>query len=218
MKNRKTRWIAAGGIITAAVLISLALGEHLREAIVGPLLYFLWVASVFINRSPQAIFWIVFVSAGVLVAAHSLATGREQRQYEQEPAQASPGRVLTLARWIQEAPYGIYFRQRISRQMLKLTLESRGYYDRLNLMQITALLEGREFDLPSDVAAYLKGGTALYQDELDGMSTPSVRLRLWLSRVFNAPGKQPGYHDAGLEYLIEILENDLEIHHDTTTQ
>ncbi len=204
--------LIGGGI---AVLVS----APLREAMARPVLLLIWYAELMLRSFPQALFWGILLVAALLVAARSLSSGPKVKPPD-GPAPVSPrGRVETLAFWVDEAPAGRYFKQRLARHLLDLLLQVRGYDKPPSASRLTEMLGSDELGLPPEAQAYLGDTRRL----LSGLDTENMvqggrldTLRRLIDRLLGPAQKGPSNLavDPGLRSLIETLEDNLEIVHE----
>ncbi|GAB4468288.1 MAG: hypothetical protein Kow00124_02380 [Anaerolineae bacterium] len=205
--------LIGGGI---AVLVS----APLREAVARPVLFLIWYAEVMLRSFPQALFWGILLVAALLVAARSLSSSPKAKLPE-GPAPVNPrGRVETLAFWVAEAPAGRYFKQRLARHLLDLLLQVRGYDKPPTARRLAEMLASGELGLPPEAQAYLGDTRRL----LSGLDTESMArggrldaLRRLVDRLLRPEqAMSPDLAvDPGLRSLIETLEENLEITHES---
>lgn len=212
MSNAQRRLLIAAGVGAAALVLALALGEQLREAVVTPILYVVWAVGGFLGSFPQAIYWAVFITAALALALGSLHTRIQISQpgpYTAEKAALS--HVMILSRRVRDAELGAYFRRRLARHLLNLTLQAKGYHEVLSSQETRTLLQSGRLRLPAGGTTYLESYLAQDNDQRWGLLD---RLRLRLRDAFFPDWNNTPY-DPHLIELIDHLEKELEItHHD----
>ena len=214
MNNRTRTALLVGGLLMAALILAPLLSGTLRETLIVPLLYVGWTLWLAISRLPQVLFWAIFLAAAGLMAWRSLNTNPLFLPVTKEPPYRNPGRLAILTRWVQDLPHGEYFRRRMARHLVDLTLKTRGIPERPNAQELARMVKQGNLHLPPDVIEYIQLGLS----NAIGPDTDSLPRRIfaplrwienWLAlRTFREPDTR------ALEQLITHLEDELEIHHD----
>lgn len=201
-----------------ALLVAMLIGGEVRAAVTRPLLYVAWFVGVLFADFPEAGLWAIFTTIGLIIAGMSLSGGGAPRRRRPDEPVESTGRVAKLARWLASASKGRYFQRQVSRHLLGLTLQSRGYYEPLSLQEVERLLEGGSLRLPPHIDDYLARHVRLaYLGDLDSMTRRRNPRLATLREFFLGSGRNgsaPVAVDPELERLVEFLESELEIGHE----
>lgn len=214
MSDRTRTALLIGGLLMAALILAPLLSGTLRETLIVPLLYVGWTLWLAISRLPQVLFWAIFLAAAGLMAWRSLNTNPLFLPAVKEPPYRNPGRLASLTRWIQDLPHGEYFRRRMARHLLDLTLRVKGIPERPAAEDLAQMIKRGDLDLPPSVIDYARlGVSTAIGSEADSRSrrflAPVRWIENWLAlRTFREPDTR------SLEALIAHLEDELEIPHD----
>jgi len=214
VSERTRAALLIGGLLMAALILAPLFSGTLRETIIIPLLYIGWTLWLAISRLPQVLFWAIFLAAAGLMAWRSLSDGPMFLRVVQEPAYRNPGRLATLTRWVQDLPHGEYFRRRMARHLVNLTLKTRGIPERPNAQELARMVEQDDLHLPPEVTEYVRLGLSnAIGPDADNLPrrifAPLRWIENWLAlRTFREPDTR------ALEQLITHLEDELEIPHD----
>jgi hypothetical protein len=216
VSDRTRTALLIGGLLMATLILAPLLSGTLRETLIVPLLYVAWTLWLAISRLPQVLFWAIFLAAAGLMAWRSLNTNPLFLPAVKEPPYRNPGQLAILTRWVQDLPHGEYFRRRMARHLLDLTLLVEGIPERPPAQDLAQMIERGDLDLPPQVIDYAQQG--VYTAIGPETDNPSRRLLIlapvrwienWLAlRTFREPDTRH------LEALIIHLEDELEIPHD----
>lgn len=150
--------VAALALLLLA-LLALAITGGLRDALVVPLLYLLWLAGVLLGSIPQAIVWGAFVALAAVAAWRSLATPPRRRPVP--PTQPGTARAA-VAEWASLAAAAE--REHYARWLLAARLAQ------LAVALLAAdepapwqYLESERVAMPAPVREYLRAGRRSYQ-------------------------------------------------------
>jgi hypothetical protein len=111
--------------------------------------------------------------------------------------------VQTLARWIQRASQGEYFKWNLAHNVGEIALEVLAYREHATVEQVRQRLREGRLDLPPEVRAYLMAGQAPRFTRSNGL------LRRFRHRWLRPA---PSFSlDPALLELVQLLEEQLEI-------
>jgi hypothetical protein len=200
--------VAIGSGLLLTVLLVVALGDVVRELIVIPLLYVLWMGRLLLRSVPQVLFWSAFLIVACFLAFGSLAQGERARPDPHPAAGSSSGQVSVWARRIHLMTRGGYTGWYFGQHMERLIVAVLAYRERLSTRETRRRMKAGELESPPEVRAYF-----------DVAMMPSRRR--WriglLSRFRLRPrGRAQGIPPAGrgMERVIRFLEDQLEVEHD----
>jgi hypothetical protein len=169
------RWLLASlALLTASALAVLA-KDFVRDHIVSPLLYLLWLLRLELESLPQSYLWIALLAVGVLLAIRSLFAGASPRGWRPPLDWDRGGPVETLTRWVDLAARSDYYKWRIAQRLGELTLEALAQHQRTSPDHIQRQLDAGRLDAPPDVQAYLRAG--LTTQTLGDLSASPLRAR-----------------------------------------
>jgi len=217
--------LLAPSVLLVAAL-TLVLRGWVRDVILTPILFLLWLGGLLINSTPQWIFWGVFLVLALLILANSLGTGKrpDQNVDRAEPGHPQRERVLFWAKQIRWKARRDFSPVGSAEPLRRLILEVIAFQERLSLTEVEQRLESGELDVPPAVRTCL-------QRKLT--PEPSSLVSLWerLGRRWADLGRwahvlisgltesrsytQPSPFESELESVAQFLEDRLGVvHHD----
>jgi len=181
-------------------LLALVIGGAVREVVVIPLLYLLWLMRVLFEMLPQVVVWVGFVALLALVAWKSLVVSpAAPPQRQQATTTRTP--VATWARMFHSAANERYARWQLAQRLGMLGLELLASQDQPAGQGVWQYLHDESLDMPPEVRAYLLAGTQMYHP----LPTFWQRWWPWGTR----PGRHPDPLDLDLEVVVQWLEQQL---------
>ncbi len=150
MKSRLSTIVLAVAIALTALLLK----DFVRNGIVIPLLEVLQL----IDDLPRMAIWLFFIGIMLIPAYTSLKERGRPAFRTRLRMKSQLGRIETLASLIRKARMGDYFRERLSRYLGELALETLAYRERLPLVEIKNRLRSGSLDLPPEIRSYLQAG------------------------------------------------------------
>lgn len=159
-------------LVALGIVIALVRGVA-REALVVPLLAFIWQAAVLIEGLPQQIVWWGVILAMVVIIVRSLGEGA-QFQLPERRAKVDGGRVSAWIRLVVYARHDDYSRWRMAQRLALLAQELIAQREGIDLRQARRVVEAGT-GLPPEVGAYLRAGLLAHR--------PDTRLLGRLKRV-----------------------------------
>ena len=200
MKNRLI--LLALALLLVGVL-SLVFRDFVREAIVTPIAYAAWVAGILIESLPQMILWIALLAVVLWMAVGSLiARPKPIRAFSDAKADRR-GQIEVLARRIDLATRGYYFRWHLARRLRDLAVDTLAYRQRMTPEQVNQHLEAGTLDIPPAIRAYFQAEPTLGS---------ASRLPYLRHRFQPHPATSP--LDLDPEEVVRFLEAQAEVHHD----
>jgi len=161
----KQRWPALGlALLLVALLVMVATGS-VSDLIVVPLLYMFWVARLLYASIPQALLWGGFLAIAVLILWRSLIW-RSPPEPARDPDIAVHGRVSAWVRVLNESGRDDHMRWRLAQRLGQLGLETLACKERCAPQEVRHRLEEGSLDMPAELRAYLRAGTAYYAPEI----------------------------------------------------
>jgi hypothetical protein len=181
-------------------LLLLIISGAVREVVVIPLLYLLWLMRVLVEMLPQVVLWVGFLAILALVAWKSLAVPPAAPLLRQSaPTVRTP--VAAWARMFQSAANERYARWQLAQRLGKLGLELLASRDQPARQGVWQYLHDEALDMPPEVRAYLLEGTQMYHP----LATFWQRWWPWGIR----PRPQTDPLDLDLEVVVQWLEQQL---------
>jgi hypothetical protein len=198
--------VAVGlGLLLTGLLVSV-LRDVVREVIVIPLLYVLWMGRLLLRSVPQALFWFAFVIVAFFLVLGSLVRGWRSPPEPHSVGRRFPGQVSVWAKRIRLMAAGGYTGWYFGQHVEKLIVTVLAYRERLNTRETRRRIRAGDLEVPPEVQAYFCI-----------VLMPSRRR--WplglLSRFRFRPRKgAQGMPSSGLERVVGFLEDQLEVGYD----
>jgi hypothetical protein len=145
-------WLVLGG------LMAFFMRGFVREAIVDPIVYFVWVTRLYVESVHQAIPWVAFLVIGFAIALRGVLGSNPFTLRGRDVAREQPGRLQILARWIRMAGQGRYFKWRLAHHLGTLSLDALSQSGRLSRAEVRYQLESGRLDVPPEITAFLLAG------------------------------------------------------------
>jgi len=171
----RERWLPLAIILLLAALLAPFLRDFIREVIVIPLLYLFWLGLLLAESIPQAGFWGCFVGLALLIAGRSLLRSPRLAPRRRGTKTASPGRIETWVKLLQQARQEPYYRWRLAQRFRELTLDTLAHAEHLSRKQVRQRLAEGQLGLPPEIRAYLQASLRSFS-HLPAAS-PSFRSR-----------------------------------------
>jgi len=221
-KKLLLRLLVPGLILVIA--LTWALQDFVREVLIIPLSYFLWLATLIFRSIPQALLWAALLIVVVTIIIKSLHAPRPPLPKTHAPAGERPGRVAVWKKRIHMLRHGEYSRQHFAWHLSGLILEVLAYQERLNPQDIERALETSALTIPPEVSAYIEARRRSYFRQRTHFF---ARLRQRIRRYFQSERRQSSErtaigkpdpstpHSETLESVLQFLEEQLEVPHDT---
>lgn len=190
-------------ILLLTVPLALLLRDFARDVVLVELWRMFWGARILFESLPQLLIWGLLLVALLVIAIRSLVRRKGIRREEAEEEVESQGQVRVLAKWIQRALEGEYFRWSLAQRLGGLTWEVLAHRERITPDQVKQRLRAGMLDLPPVIQAYLQSAHS---------SSPAMSAGL-LARIRDrfGSGAQSLSLDYSLEGVVRFLEEQLQV-------
>ncbi len=218
--NRRT--VISAFIFLAIIALTLFYGrEFVREFIVVPLSYWVFVLTTLVGKLPQWYFWVLVLVISAVIAYRSFTS--ERRVIEREPMveDIGPGqsRVEYWANRVSLIHYGQFYESNFNEALGRLVIDLLAYRNRLTVRQIDRGLTTGTLNVPPEVRDFLLKNVLQRSFE-------NVPFLIYLYRAARLAYKSMVRHpkvrradlDPGQRRLIEYIEEELEVHYDNPGQ
>lgn len=143
---------------SVGLLLSPVFQRFIREAVVIPLLYLIWIARFFLSAVPHSALWSCYVVFLLLVMGLSLVTGRRKKRTLLQPDPDNRGRLENLADLIRQAEQDDYFKWRLAQQLQKLSLEMIAFQTGQSTDAVRQQLRQGTLAVPAELQRYFAAG------------------------------------------------------------
>ena len=145
-----------GLILLLAALLAPFFTDFVREVVVIPLLYLLWIVRFLFVSFPQANLWILFLGLIGLILLLSLVERRRSRALSLPPPSPPPGRVEGWEALLHRAQQDEYFKWRLAQQLQRLTLMTLAHQRGQSFGQTRLDLRHGRLEMPPHLLAYFQ--------------------------------------------------------------
>ena len=211
--------------VLLVVALTLVLRDWVRDVILTPILFLLWLGGLLIRSTPQWIFWGVFLVLAVLILANSLGTGKrpDQNVDRAEPGHPQRERVLFWAKQIRWRARRDFSPLGNGEPLKRLILEVIAFQERLSLTEVEQRLESGELDVPPTIRMCLQhkptpepsSPVSIWERLQHRWADFGRRAHVLISGLTESRSyTQPSPFDSELESMTQFLEDRLRIIHD----
>ncbi|MCB0167373.1 MAG: hypothetical protein KDI79_24300 [Anaerolineae bacterium] len=156
MKRGLMFWLAL--VASVGLLLTPAFRVFVREVVVIPLLYLLWIGRFVLSAVPHSALWGCYVAVLLLLMSVSLLSRKPKKPRTRPPNAAIEGRVAGLAHLVHQAEHDDYFKWRLAQQLQKLSVDTIAYHTGQSIPEIRRQLQQGRLDLPAELQAYFEAG------------------------------------------------------------
>ena len=155
---RRTQLIALLAALLLALVLAYALQDVIRETLIVPLVYLLWVLGLYYNAFPQIILWICLVVVVMLMLFGSLGSEVVRKENAEEEKKPIQGPIEILAISLEKSRGGIYIKWQIAHRLGKLAREMLVQRGDRSSNKTIGPLTGRDWHPSAPVGEYLEVG------------------------------------------------------------
>lgn len=208
--NRRNLALILGASLLG--LLYLTLSGQLGETIIRPGLYYFWVAIIFVDSIPQALWWALFVLVAVFLAIRSVPKLGDWHFRKRPPNHDALGQVTVWQERLRSSAHGNYAQWKLARDLGQLTFQVLAWQRRKDDTQIKEQLRRNQLDLPDKTRTYLRVGLINFNPF--EQEQPPLQQRVQAMLPTHQP--QPDLTDATdvTTYLEQTLTHTTEIHHE----
>lgn len=218
--NRRTVILAA--VFLAVISCALFFGRSfVRDAIVLPLSYWVFLLRILVQKLPQGYFWVIVLVISAVVAWRSFLSERKRVEREPMVPDIGPGqgRVEYWAARVNLIRLGAYYQSTFNESIGRLALDLLAYRNRLSIRQIDRGLNTGELQVPGEVRDFLLKNVL----RRDFAPVPFweylyrvIRMNIMSSMRLSRMRRQD--LETGPSKLLDYMEEELEVRHDNTGQ
>lgn len=154
MKDRRLLF----GFLLIVLIASFFLREAIERTVIVPLLYAWWLLGLLYRSFPQAFLWGALVFVAAYSAVRVLNPRVQLARAKMDAPAPTHGAVEDLALWIVKNRRGNYYKWLVANRLGKLTRELLAQRDGLQNPKAFGPLQGRGWNPPKDIYAYLDSG------------------------------------------------------------
>jgi hypothetical protein len=218
-RKKVVTWVLVGlALVPLVILMAWSIQDFSRTIIVLPASQILWMMRQLFDSTPQIFFWLaLMILVGVLI-------GKSFSKPEVDIKDETPRDPLVPRRsrvnfWLLQLYHqDEYHQTRLVEFVDRLAIDVLTYVHRLPSWQIEQRLVNGEIEIPPTLNTFLK----LKQQSLYSRRIPSM---LWLKSIWvrvksffqkTPPDTAVSPRDYEMGVVLDYLEKQLEIHHDST--
>lgn len=209
MKTKRA-WLGVAVVATLFIfsVLTLVAWDFVRETIVVPLTYLIWLGGLILNSIPQEIYLIGLTIIVVAIALNTL--NKLQRKPVGTrltgPRSGDASRYRLWLRLYATAPAREYARVELAREIRKLIVSMLAYQEGLTPPEVEQKIVSGVLPVPDTVRTLFL--------ERDLSATPQPAPRFWQRFIRKADRQTDPLLDRSLEEIAQFIENRLEIVHD----
>jgi len=202
----RKRLLLIAAIVLLSIPLVLLLRDFAREVLLVQAYRIIWTVRILFDTLPQVPLWFFFLLIVAAIAARSVVKRHEPEPPPSENVAEREGQTPVLARWLDRAAKGEYFRWSLERHVADLSLEVMAYRQRIAPEEMRQQLREGSQDAPPEIQAYLQTRNK------PAYSLPARPL----SRFRNDPASNERSRppDPALEAVVQFLEDQMEVHRD----
>jgi hypothetical protein len=189
-------------------VLTLVAWDFVREVLVVPLAYLIWLGGLVLRSIPQEIYLIGLIIVAGLIALNTL-NKLQRRPANTRRISAEPGDASRYRLWVRlctAAPASDYSRLELAREARKLIASVLAYQEGLTPPEVEQKIVSGDLPVPGAIRQFMR--------DRDLNFTPRPSQRFW-QRFMRKP-EQPTDRllNQSLEEIVHFLETRLEIVHD----
>jgi len=209
-------------LLVLAVILTIALTDFVREAIIVPISYVLWFGNLVLNSISQILLWAWLPAIALFIALRSLSTANKNKPAQIiSEAETRYPRRQRVDFWVIQIhqSYGYFGRTRFAEHLGRLILDILAYQERSTPWQIEHRIENGDLEVPPEIRSYLHEKRRRYSEGSSGLYQ---RLRRWLKNavailIKGRSSARPALYHPDLETVVAFLEKQLEVEYDRYT-
>lgn len=209
-------------LLVLAVILTIALTDFVREAIIVPISYVLWFGNLVLNSISQILLWAWLPAIALFIALRSLSTANKNKPAQIiSEAETRYPRRQRVDFWIIQIhqSYGYFGRTRFAEHLGRLILDILAYQERSTPWRIEQRIENGDLEVPPEIRSYLHEKRRRYSEGSGGLYQ---RLRRWLKNavailIKGRSSARPASQHPDLETVVAFLEKQLEVEYDRYT-
>lgn len=153
------QWLAIAAVMAAVAALTLLLRDAVRDLVVIPVTYLLWIADIFVRSVPQSIQLIVVVAIAALAALRALAAGRARAEAPPIPPQPryEQSRLGLWSRHLHGVDDSAYAAEKLAHELRTMIIGTLSNDWRIDREEIVARARGGELDAPPEVREVIAG-------------------------------------------------------------
>jgi hypothetical protein len=213
------RWIfSVLFLILLVFLLAWFLQDFSRRIIVLPASQLVWLFRQLIDRTPQIFFWLaLMILVGVLIGkSFSRPEVQVKNEVPREPLITRRSRVNFWL--IQLYHQDDYYQNRLVEFVDRLAIDVLSYVHRLPSWQIEQQIINGEIETPPELKLFLKMKKPITSSRSASAFKWLKKIWSWLKQVFRPapPDLAISPREVEMGIVLDYLEKQLEIHHDST--
>lgn len=163
-----------GVLLALAIPLMFLMEDFVRDVIVQPMAYQLWLFGVIIDALPQAVILIAFLPILIYLAVRSLKGSKAKIRQAEQVELASQGNLQTWLRRMRLVMQGSYSKERFDHQLGQLLLQLIAHQQRLPMRETIHQFKTGDIEIPSEIEPYIQ---AAMRSRFSGKRSPFQWLR-----------------------------------------
>lgn len=209
-------------LLVLVIVLTILLTDFVREAIVVPISYVLWLGNLVLKSISQILLWAWLPVIALFIALRSLSTAKKDKPIGiVSEAETRYPRRQRVDFWVIQIhhSHGYFGRTRFAEHLGRLILDILAYQERITPWEIEQRIENGDLEVPPEVRSYLHEKRRRYSEGSGGLYQ---RLRRWLKNavailIKGRSSARSSQHHPDLETIVAFLEKQLEVEYDRYT-
>lgn len=151
--------LMAGFIAALGLPLMFLMENFIRDAVVTPLAYTVWISGVVLDALPQSYLLAGIIAVAIYAAARSLRRQPPPLQGPKLAAAPPKGTATAWHRKLELSTKGGYSQRRIQQQIGLLIMQVIAHEQRLPVREVAQGIETGEIEIPADLNVYIEAAT-----------------------------------------------------------
>ncbi|BCX02086.1 MAG: hypothetical protein KatS3mg053_0024 [Candidatus Roseilinea sp.] len=211
---RPAQLLIAALVLIGVGVLTFALRDAVREAVVIPLAYAVWLTDLLLRSLPQSLFLAVLLIISVVIVLRGLlqAGARSGDPPLRSVAGSARSRLGFWARQLGNLDHSQFAREQTAQEMRSLMLKTLAHTHQLDPNEVMARLRSGTLNVPPEIEALLRNRQGWMQVEQPGSAHPLASLWRRLCRTFQPARRmtdQAAHLNDKLKAAIDYVEAQL---------
>ena len=196
-KNKPLFILIIISILSIVAIVVFLIKDAVREVVIKPVLYIIWLLSLLIRAVPQQLLWSLIILLGAYIFLSKVLDIRLKEDISQNEIVVYQSRLDKWKDWIELAIQGDYFKKKLFNEIGDVIVDSVAFKEQLDKREVLIKIRSGEIILP-------------FKFEKNERYSKSLSKFQMLLYRFYAPEKNISITQE-VEEIINYLEREMEI-------
>lgn len=219
--NKRRLYVVSAILLVMVTAILFSLRDVVREVIVIPITYLVWVIGILIESTAQLFFWLAVLFIALLVAWRSIRPPKKPRDEtiyrpltsDETLSASGRGRVAFWLTRVNTLRLGNYYHANFNEAVSRMLVDMLAYRHHLTPRQVEQAISRGSISVPPDIVEFVRknaGQRMFVQPSL--LTWIMNALREWfLTRINREAAKTDDVLDPAVRRVIAYMEEELEV-------